>query len=110
MRDHKHMSNTLSSAQLVNSESAVTSVATKWGMGGGASASVYGWLTSSEAIAVIGILITVLGFIVNWFFQRRRDKREVEVAEFRRQMELAEEARRVELHQAQLEALKQRRV
>lgn len=97
----------LSAAAQVNAvESAATSIASKGAMGGGTLYALYGWAISSGGVAIIGVLITVLGFIVTLYFQRRRDQREAADLEFRHQMELAQEARRVEIHQAQLAAIK----
>lgn len=105
----KPMPPNLDSPQVVALETAITSAATKWGMGGGTAAAALGWLSSSAGAVFIGVLITILGFIINGIYQRRRDrreaaveKREVEEAAFRRGLEMAEEARRVEMHQAQL--------
>lgn len=53
----------------------MTSVASK-GMSGGAATSVWGAMTSNETIALIGVTITILGFVVNLIFQFRRDRRE----------------------------------
>lgn len=61
-----------------SAEATVSSIASK-SMGGGATASVLGWLSSNEAIAVVGVTITILGFIVNLIFQVRRDRREAEL-------------------------------
>jgi predicted PurR-regulated permease PerM len=41
----------------------------------GASTSVLGWLMSSEAGILLGILIGVAGLIVNWFYKHKEDKR-----------------------------------
>ena len=86
-------------------DTVVTSAATKWGMGGGTIAATFGWLTSNGVAVAIGILVTVLGFVINYIFQRRRDRREVEQKAFDRQLALAEEKRRQELHEAQLRAI-----
>lgn len=59
-------------------EEIATSVASK-SMGGGAATSILGWISSNEGIALIGLGITVAGFIVNFIFQFRRDKREAEL-------------------------------
>lgn len=59
-------------------EATVASAASK-GMGGGTVTSVYGWITSNEMIALVGLTITILGFIVNCIFQYRRDRREQEL-------------------------------
>lgn len=76
-------------------EGLVSSVATKGGMGGGTAAALYGWLTSSNAAVLIGILVTVAGFVVNWIYQRKRDKREEREQLVREQLDFA-------LHQARL--------
>jgi hypothetical protein len=59
-------------------EATVTSIASK-GMSGGAATSMFGWMTSNEAIALIGVTITILGFVINIVFQIRRDRREQEL-------------------------------
>lgn len=56
-------------------DAVVTSVASKT-MGGGATASVMGWLSSNEGIAITGLMLAIAGFIVNLIFQARRDYRE----------------------------------
>lgn len=56
-------------------EDAVSSIANH-GMKGGAATSVFGWLTSNEGVAVIGVAVAVLGFIVNLYFKFRQDRRE----------------------------------
>ena len=43
---------------------------------GGAGASVVGWLMSSEFGVLVGILIGVGGFCVNWYYRHKQDKRE----------------------------------
>jgi mannose/fructose/N-acetylgalactosamine-specific phosphotransferase system component IIC len=56
-------------------DTAITSVATK-AMGGGTATSVIGWMSSSEGVATLGFVLTLVGFIINLVFQLRRDKRE----------------------------------
>lgn len=89
------------------SEAAVTSVATKWGMGGGTATSIFGWLTSNGAAVFIGIVVTIAGFLVNYWFQRRREKREIADMDFQHKLALEEERRKEEMHQAQLAAIKE---
>ena len=86
--------------QELATDTLVTSVATKWGMGGGTVATALGWLSSNGAAVLIGILITVAGFITNYIFQRRRERREIEQTEFEQRLALTEEKRRQELHEA----------
>lgn len=100
------MNTQIDAAQAVASEAAISSIATKWGMTGGTITTILGWASSNSFAVFVGILATVLGFIVNYVYQRRRDLREETEAAFRREMEVADEARRIELHQAQLAALK----
>ena len=41
----------------------------------GAGASVVGWLMSSQAGILVGIIIGVGGFLVNWYYRHKEDKR-----------------------------------
>lgn len=43
--------------------------------GGGASALFFG-LTANELAALCGIVVGVLGLLVQWYYNRRRDRRE----------------------------------
>lgn len=42
----------------------------------GAGASLVGWLTSSEAGVIFGIVLGVIGLLVNLYFRHRDDKRQ----------------------------------
>lgn len=42
----------------------------------GAAATGLGWLLSSEAAVLFGIVGVVAGLIVNWYYQAKRDRRE----------------------------------
>ena len=42
----------------------------------GAGMTISGWLLSSEAAILIGIVVGVAGFAVNWFYKHREDKRQ----------------------------------
>lgn len=44
--------------------------------GTGALTAVLGWAMTSTGVAVLGLLVTVLGFAVSLHFQIRRDRRE----------------------------------
>ena len=96
----------LSNPQFDSTDATFSWIATKIGMGGGTLASIFGWFTSNDAAVFIGILITVLGFVMNAWFQRRRDAREEAEAALRREHEIKREQRLEEMHQAQLEALR----
>lgn len=45
--------------------------------GGGASAVVFG-LSANEIAALVGAAVAVLGLAMQWYFSRRRDRREAE--------------------------------
>lgn len=91
----------------VMTDAVVSSIATKYGMGGGLAASVFGWLTSNGAAIFIGIVVTIGGFVVNFWFQRRKEKRDIEALAFNQAIVLAEEKRKEELHQLQLAKLRE---
>lgn len=55
---------------------------------GGAGASVFGWLLSNEFAVLIGVLVAVGGFCVNWYYKHKEDKRRQE--EHNRRMGLYE--------------------
>lgn len=47
----------------------------------GATMSIMGWVMSSEFGILIGIVLGVAGFIVNWYYRYKQDKREQELFE-----------------------------
>lgn len=89
-----------------STDAVVASVASKWGMGGGLGVSLYGWLSSGTTAVFLGVLVTVLGFVINLIFQRRRETREIKEYAARLARDVSEERRAEELHQARMEALK----
>lgn len=60
-----------------NIDTAVAAAASKVTYAG-AGASFFGWVASSEAVSLIGILAAVIGLAVNVYFKRREDKRQQE--------------------------------
>ena len=54
----------------------------------GAGASVVGWLLSSEFGILVGLLLGVGGFLVNWYYRHKEDRRQQ--AEHDRRMGLYE--------------------
>lgn len=44
---------------------------------GGAGASVAGWLLSSEFAVLCGLVLGVAGFLLNWYYRHKADKRAV---------------------------------
>lgn len=56
-------------------EAGAATLASKATMGG-AIATLWGWLASSQFIGVAGLGIALVGLLVNWYFRARGDKRE----------------------------------
>lgn len=55
-------------------DATIASLSTKLGMGGGTATSIFGCFTQNELLVTVGVITTIGGFILNWIFQRRRDK------------------------------------
>lgn len=66
-------------------------VATKATYTGGGTAALAG-LTANEWLAIAGVVVAVLGFLTNLYFQRRRDLRE----EREHELEVLEQTRRIQ--------------
>ena len=49
----------------------------------GGGITILSWLTSSQGGVAIGILIGVLGLLVQWYYRRKQDKREEEEHQLR---------------------------
>lgn len=45
----------------------------------GATTSIVGWVMSSEFGILVGIILGIGGFIVNWYYKYKQDKREQEL-------------------------------
>lgn len=58
----------------------------KWGMGGGSLTSVFGYLSSSDLLMIVGVVTTALGFLVNLYFQYKRDARAKEEHELKKML------------------------
>lgn len=48
---------------------------------------LFGALTLNEILALVGVVLGILTFAVNWFYQRRRDKRDAEYHDLRMRLE-----------------------
>lgn len=79
----------------------------KYGMGGGAVTSLIGWLSSSEAVLLIGVIVTILGFIVNFIFQVRRDNRLKHKTELEEQLLIREDERQQALFEIKKKQMEQ---
>ena len=78
----------------------------KYGMGGGAVTSLIGWLSSSEAVLFIGVVVTILGFIINFIFQIIRDKRLKHKTNLEEELLVREDKRKQALFEEQMKQLK----
>lgn len=88
-------------------DSSIAQSSVKWGMGGGAATSLLGSLSSNDLMVIAGLLFTCFGFVVNTYFQYRRNKRaELDVQE-RRKREEEEHRLRVQLMEKQLHGYEQ---
>jgi|GEM_PF-1371982 len=74
MKDNKMSSSTLQTA----TEATASAVATKTTYAGSI-ATIGGWVVSSELIALCGLILAILGFLVNLVFKLREDSRQAEV-------------------------------
>lgn len=74
-------------------------------MGGGTVTSVIGFLSSNGFAVLIGVTVTILGFICSIYFQRRRDARDKARWEQEKIQMQHEEERRIELHRLKIQQL-----
>lgn len=51
----------------------------------GAGASVVGWMLSNEFAVLVGLIVGVLGLVVNWWFKLKQDRREQAAHDLRMQ-------------------------
>lgn len=86
-------------------DSTMISLGTK-SMGGGTISLILGYLSSSGFAVLLGIVLTILGFASNLYFQRRQNLRNREKWELEKAQIEAEERRRAELHELHLSRLK----
>lgn len=52
---------------------------------------LFGALTLNEILAIVGVVLAIATFGVNWFYQRRRDKREAAYHELQMRLTAAAE-------------------
>ena len=48
-------------------------------VGGGTSALVFGGLAISDLAAIVGVLIAVIGVVIQFYYKRRSDRREAQL-------------------------------
>ena len=88
------------------SDATVASLTAKWGMGGGTATSIIGWLSSNSVIAITGIVVTILGFILNGVFQWMREKRAREEHDLKKKLFELEFQKQQEEHELRMSLLK----
>lgn len=86
-------------------DSTLISLSTKTTVGG-LFTSIYGWFTQTGSAVFIGILITILGFLVNYYFQKKKAKRDLILWKQNYEANIRAEQRKEELHHARLEAIR----
>ena len=112
MSNRKTIMNFRTQVTEVLSDPSFGGILTKWGMGGGTVTSAVGWLSSSGAAVLIGVVITVAGFIVNYLYQGRdyslkksKELREQKLSELQEKKLIDENRRAEEIHQLTLKRL-----
>jgi hypothetical protein len=75
-------------------EAVIVPAANKGMLAGGA-VGLYGWLSQINWIGISGVVIALLGLLINLYFQLRRDRRETEEKAANARREDAESAARI---------------
>ena len=68
------------------SDTIVASSSVKWGMGGGAATSIFGSFSNNDLLVIVGVVTTALGFVVNFYYQYRRNKRAEEEHQLQKEL------------------------
>ena len=82
-----------------------TSISNKVGLGGGFFTLMYGWLSDTNTAVFLGVLVTIIGFIMSLYFQRKKDKRERNESEMRKQLLQEQAQREKEIHDLRVKQL-----
>ena len=64
----------------------------------GASVTVTGWLLSSEFAVLVGMLLGLAGFAVNWYYRHRLTMHEIRLREAQELRDREEHAAKMELY------------
>lgn len=78
------------------------SIANKFGLGGGFTTMMFGWVTAADLAVYVGMIATLVGLIASLYFQRVKHSREKQAHESEEKRKQEEERRRQELHEARL--------
>lgn len=68
------------------SDALIAESSVKWGMGGGAVTSIFGSLSNNDMLVITGTVVTGLGFLVNLFYQYKRNKRAEEAHKLQQEL------------------------
>ena len=64
----------------------------------GASVTVTGWLLSSQFAVLVGMLLGLAGFLVNWYYRHRLTMHEIRLREAQELREREEHAAKMEMY------------
>lgn len=67
-------------------DATLAAASAKWGMGGGTATSIFGCLSDNEMLVIAGVVTTIFGFILNAYFQYKRDQRATEEHKLRKKV------------------------
>lgn len=67
-------------------DATLAAASAKWGMGGGTATSIFGCLSDNEMLVIAGVVTTIFGFVLNAYFQYKRDQRATEEHELRKKV------------------------
>ena len=67
-------------------DATLATASAKWGMGGGTATSIFGCLSDNEMLVIAGIVTTIFGFVLNAYFQYKRDQRATEEHRLRKKV------------------------
>ena len=65
----------------------------------GSGVTITGWLLSSEFAVLVGMLLGLAGFIVNWYYRHRLTKVEIRIMQERNAREAAEHRARMGMYE-----------
>lgn len=64
----------------------------------GASVTITGWLLSSEFAVLVGMLLSLAGFLVNWYYRHRLTSAEIRLREAQEMREREEHVAKMEMY------------
>lgn len=83
-----------------------TNISNKVGLGGGFFTLMYGWLSDTNTAVFLGVVVTIVGFLMSLYFQRKKDIREKNESKTRHRLLLEEAQRNKELHEERMNRIR----